>query len=150
MGTQAVGELAHAFNRLIASLADDVRCAELPRECDAVGMPAEKDDLLGAESPRGDHAAQADGAVADDGDCLAGTDSGGESRVMARRHHIREGDQRSHDRVVCADRQDHERAVGLGDANRLALSSGDAVKAVPASVEAGGVQPPSAEDAGAV
>jgi hypothetical protein len=55
---------------------------------------------------------------------------------MACRHHIREGDERGHQRVVCADRQDHERAVCLRNANRLALSAVDAVKAVPAPVEA--------------
>ena len=49
-----------------------------------------------------------------------------------------------------ADRQDDERSVRLGDAHRLALSAVDAVHAVPASVEAGGVQPLPAEDAGAV
>jgi hypothetical protein len=64
MGTEAVGELAYALNRLIASLADDVGCAELSRDGDAVRMSAKQDALLGAESPGRDHATQADGAVA--------------------------------------------------------------------------------------
>src|SRR5207245_9879120 len=37
---EAVGELVHALNRLAASLADDVCCAELSRDCAPVGMPA--------------------------------------------------------------------------------------------------------------
>ena len=51
MDAKAAGELAHALDRLIAALADDVGCAELSRECDPVGMPAQHDDLLGAEAP---------------------------------------------------------------------------------------------------
>ena len=47
-------------------------------ERDPVGVAAEEDDLLGAEPLGGDHAAQADGAVADDGHRLAGADPGGE------------------------------------------------------------------------
>src|SRR2546428_12225422 len=54
---EAVGELAHALNRLVASLADDVCCAELSRECDPVGMAAQEDDLLGAAAPGGNHTA---------------------------------------------------------------------------------------------
>jgi len=67
----------HALNRFVASLAHDVCCAELFSECDPVGMPAEDDDLLGAEAPRGDDATQADGAVSDNGHCLAWTDPRG-------------------------------------------------------------------------
>ena len=67
VGAEAVGQFAHALDRLLAALADDVRCAELLGERDPVGMTAEEDDPLGAEPLRGDHAAEADGAVADDG-----------------------------------------------------------------------------------
>ena len=76
VGAEAAGQLAHALDRLVAALADDVGRAELARERDAVGMAAEDDDLLGAEPPRGDHAAEPDGAVADDGRRLAGPDAG--------------------------------------------------------------------------
>ena len=113
-------------------------------------MVAEEDDLLGAEAPRRDHAAQADRAVADDGDRLAGPDVGGERGVVAGRHHVGEREQRRHQRVVLVDREDDERPVRLRDAHRLALPAVDAVAAVPAAVEARGVQPLPAEDAGAV
>ena len=73
---EAAGELAHALDGLVAALADDVRRAELARERDPVGVTAEDDDLLGAEPRGGDHAAQADRAVADDGHGLAGSDLG--------------------------------------------------------------------------
>ncbi len=66
MGAVASGQLPHALDGFLAALADDVGGAELARERDPVGVPAEDDDLLGAEALRGDHAAEADGAVADD------------------------------------------------------------------------------------
>lgn len=48
----AAGELAHALNRLVAAFTNYIGCAELSSERDPVGMPAENDDLLGAEPPR--------------------------------------------------------------------------------------------------
>ena len=87
---EAVRELADALDSLVAALAYDVGRAELLRECDAVGMAAEEDDLLRSETLRGDHAAQPDGAVADDGDDLAGADLGGEGRMVAGAHHVGE------------------------------------------------------------
>ena len=66
------------------------------------------------------------------------------------RHHVREREQRRHQRVVLADRQDHERAVGLRHAYRFALAAVDSVGAVPASVQARDLQPVSAEHARAV
>src|SRR5438876_3803896 len=85
---EAAGELAHALNRLVASLADDVRCAEPPRQCDSVGMAAQDDDLLGAEAAGGNHTAQADGAVSDNSRCLPRANFGDDSRMMARPHHV--------------------------------------------------------------
>ena len=80
MDADAAGELAHALDRLVAALAHDVGGAELARQRDPVGVAAEDDDLLGAEALGGDHAAQADGAVADDGHRLAGADLRGDHR----------------------------------------------------------------------
>jgi hypothetical protein len=74
---EAVGELPDALDCLVASLAHDVGCAELLREGNPVGMAAHDDDLVGAEAAGGDDAAQADGAVADDGHCLPRADLGG-------------------------------------------------------------------------
>jgi hypothetical protein len=79
---EAVGELADALDRLVAALADDVGHTKLLRECDPVSVTAEDDDPLGAEPAGGDHAAQADSAVADDGDGLARADLRSECRVV--------------------------------------------------------------------
>ena len=70
VGAEAAGQLLDALDRLLAALADDVGGAELAGERDPVGVAAQDDDLLGAEALGGDHAAQADGAVADDGDAI--------------------------------------------------------------------------------
>ena len=53
------------------------------------GCFAEQDDLLGAEPFRCDHAAEADGAVADDRDRAAWRDPGRDGGVMARSHKAR-------------------------------------------------------------
>ena len=71
---ESAGELAHALDRLLAALAHDIGRAELARQRDPVGMPAEDHDLFRAEAPRGDDAAEADGAVADDRDRLPRAD----------------------------------------------------------------------------
>jgi hypothetical protein len=46
------------------------------------------------EASGGDHAAQLDGAVTDDGGGLAATDLGGDGRTVAGPHHVREREQR--------------------------------------------------------
>ena len=69
---------------------------------------------------------------------------------MARRHHVREREQRRHQLVVSAHRQGDECAVRLRDTDRFALAAVDPIEAVSASVEARRVQSLAAEDAGAV
>jgi hypothetical protein len=150
VSAEAAGQLADTLDGLLTTLADDIRRAELLAESDSVGMMAEEDDLLGAETSGGDDTAQADGAVADNGDALATPDLRAEGRVVAGRHHVRQGEKGRHQRVVSVDREDDERAVRLGDADGFALAAVDAVIPVPASVEARGVQSLSAEDAGPV
>ena len=147
---EPAGQLADALDRLVAALADDVGGAELLSERDALGVVAEQDDLLGAEPLRGDHAAEADGAVADDGDRLAGRDPGRDGGVVAGSHHVGQRQQRGHERVVLADRQRDEGAVCLRDAHGFALAAVDVVEAVAAAVQACALQPLAAEDAGAV
>src|SRR5207253_7428407 len=51
---EAAGQLAHPRYRRFTAFAHDVRRAERFRERDAIGMPAQKDDPLGAEAARGD------------------------------------------------------------------------------------------------
>ncbi len=88
MDAEAVGEFAHALDGLLASLAHEVGRAELSRQRDPVGMAPEDDDLLGAETPGGDDAAQADGAVTDNGHRLPWAYVGGDGRMMTRPHHV--------------------------------------------------------------
>ena len=88
---EAAGQLADPFDRLVAALADDVGGAELSSEGGAVGVVAEQDDLFGAESLRCDHAAEADGAVADDRDRVPGRDLGRDGGVVAGTHHVGQG-----------------------------------------------------------
>ena len=123
MDAEAFGELAHALDRLIAALADDVGGAELARQRGPVDVTPEEDDLLGAEAPGGDHPAQADGAVTDDGDRLSGADLGDDRSVMAGAHHVREGEKRWHQRVVLGDRQDEQGPVRMGHPEGFGLCS---------------------------
>src|SRR6266508_3820659 len=150
MRAEAVCELADALDCLVASVAHDVRCAELLCERDPAGVPAEDDDPLRAKTAGGDYAAQPNRAVADNGHSLSWADPGGQSRVVACRHHVGEGEERRHQRVVFADRQNDERPVGLRNTHRLALPSVDAVPGPPAAVQARSLQSLLAEDAAAV
>ena len=70
--------------------------------------------------------------------------------MVAGPHHVGERQERRHQRVVAADREHDERAVGLRDAHRLALAAVDARAAPPAAVQTRGLQPLAAELAGAV
>jgi hypothetical protein len=88
VGAEAAGQRMHAFDRLFAALAHDVASAERFRQRDPIGMPAQDDDLLGAEAFGGDDTAQADGAVADDRNFLALVDLCRPGRMMAGPHHV--------------------------------------------------------------
>ncbi len=70
---------------------------------DPVRVAAEQDDLFGAEPLGRDHAAEADRAVADDRNAVARRHARGERGVVAGAHHVGEGEQRRHQRVVFAD-----------------------------------------------
>jgi hypothetical protein len=73
-----------AFDALLAARGDDIRRAELAAQVGALLVPAHKDDLFRAEPRRGQHAAQSDRAVTDDGHSLAGAYPGGDRAVVAR------------------------------------------------------------------
>src|SRR5215208_5033956 len=150
VGAEAPGELAHALDGLLAPLAHHVRGAELPGQGDPVGVATEDDDLLGAEALGGDHRAQADGPVADDGHALPRADLRGDGRVVAGPHDVRERQQGGHQRVVLADRQYEERSVCLGDAHRFGLCSADVTRTEESSVDARRVKAVVAEDTGTV
>ena len=116
-----------------------------------VGMAAHDDDLLGAEALRRDHAAQADGAVADDGDAMCpGATRATTRRVVAGAHDVGEREQRRHPRVVFADVERVERSVGERDAERFGLRAVHAAIADEADVHARGREALVAELARAV
>jgi hypothetical protein len=119
-------------------------------ERNPLGVVAEQDDPVGAAALRGDHAAETDGAVADDGDRFSRPGLGRDGGVVAGAHHVSECEQRRHERVVLADRQYDERPVCLRDAYRLALPAIDVAPAVAAAVQALTLQALLAEDAGSV
>ena len=54
-------------------------------------------------------------------------------------HHVGKREKRGHERVFGTDWQNYERSVCLGNANRLALASVDAVAGPPASASLGAV-----------
>jgi hypothetical protein len=91
---KAGGQFAHSFDGLVAALADDVRRTELVPERNPLLIAAQQDDLFGAETLRGDDAAQADCAIADDSDGLAGRDMRRYRGVMAGAHDVGEREQR--------------------------------------------------------
>jgi hypothetical protein len=67
-------------------------------------VSTQDDDLLCSETPRRDHTAEADSAVADHDDALPGSHAGAERRVVAGGHHVGEGQERRHEGVVWLDR----------------------------------------------
>ena len=88
MDAKPAGQRANALDCFRAALAHYVRCAEFTRECDAIGMSAEDDDLLCTQAPRGDHATQTDRAISDNRHGFSGTDLRAHGRMMAGAHHI--------------------------------------------------------------
>ena len=83
-----------ALGALLAALGDDVGGPELPGDLLALLVARHRDHPLGAHLGGGQHAAQADGAVADHDDGVAGLHAGGDGAVPAGREHVGEGEQR--------------------------------------------------------
>jgi hypothetical protein len=74
---------------VVAAFFDDVSGAELARELLARRVTAHDDDPFGAELLGGEHTEEADGAVTDDGDCLARPDLSGHGTEPTRAEHVR-------------------------------------------------------------
>ena len=129
-----VGKLMHTLDRFLAPFAHHCGRAEFARQRDAFGMPSHDDDLLRSKALRGDHATEANRAVADHGDRLARADPGADSRVVAGAHHVCQRQEGRHWRGVFADRQHGERPIRLGNTDRLRLRSGDHLVAEEAAV----------------
>jgi hypothetical protein len=89
-------------------------------------------------------------AVTDDRGNLAGADVLSYGRVMAGPHHVREREQRRHQRLVFAGRQNDERPVRLRHAHCFGLCARDVDRPEEPAMDARRLQALSAEDAGAV
>ena len=150
MRTQSARELAYAFNSCVPAFAHDICCAEIARQRDSVGVSTEHDDLLGAEPAGGDHAAESNRAVAHDRDALSGSHSSRERGVMSGPHHIRQRQQRWHQRRVVSDRQGDQRAVGERHAHGFALTAIMLRPTPPPTVHTRRLEPFAAEYARAV
>ena len=89
-----------------------------------LGLRLQRDDAVGAETLRGEHAAEADSAVADDRDGVAGVDPRADGRVVAGGEDVGERQQRrEHRRPSARPGHRHERAVGERHADCLALAA---------------------------
>jgi hypothetical protein len=89
----AVREFLDPGNALLAALGDDVGGTEFAAEFGAGHVPAHEDDARGAHQLGGKNGGEADGAVTDHGDGLAGLDAGLLGGVVAGRHDIGEAQQ---------------------------------------------------------
>ncbi len=130
---------------LLAALGDDVGGTEFTAQIRTVGVPAHQNDLLGSEALRGEHTAEPDGAVTDDGDGVARPDPGCHRAVMAGAEHVGQCEQRRHQCRVRRDREFHQRALGQRHPHSLALARVQAWCAPAATVAARCVQTLSAE-----
>src|SRR5712691_421104 len=150
MGAEPAGQLADPLDRGVPPLADDIGRPEPARQGNAVGVTAEDDDLLRTETTGGNDTAETHRAITDYGGDLARAHIRPERRVMARAHHVGEGEERRHESVVRADGKRDQRSVRQRDADRLALAAIERGAAPPSAVQARGLQTLLAEFAGAV
>src|SRR4051812_27068529 len=118
---EAAGELREPSHSFVTALDDDVGGAVLASELLPVLVPAEDDDALRSELLGGEHAEQPDGAVADDGDGLAGTRFRGDSAEPAGAEHVRGGEQAWDEVVIGHPGSGDESPVGERNAGVLSL-----------------------------
>ena len=98
---------------LVAALLDDVGRAVVAGELLPLGVAGHRDDPLGAELLGGEDRHQADGAVTDDRDGLAGTGLGGDGGEPAGAEHVGGGQQRRDQVVVGLPGRGDQGAVGV-------------------------------------
>jgi hypothetical protein len=117
------GEFLDLPGSLIAAFGDDVCGAELAGQRLPVGMARHRDDALGTQLLGGQHPHQPNGAIADHGDGLAGSDLGGVGSEPAGSEHVGGGQQRRDQILVWLPRGSDEGAVGVWDAGLLRLGA---------------------------
>ena len=123
MHAESSRQLAHVFGRFVTALAHNVRCSECFGQRDSRRVASEKDDLFCAESLRRNDAAQTNRTVTDHGCLLAATHLRNHGGVMTSSHDIGKGQQRRNQRVIFADWQRVERAVGERDTDCFGLTA---------------------------
>jgi hypothetical protein len=67
MRAESASQLAYPLDRAVSPLADDISCPEPARQSNAVGVTAEHDDLLRAETTGGNDTAETHRAITNDG-----------------------------------------------------------------------------------
>jgi hypothetical protein len=123
MGAKPTGQLTYPLDRGVPSLADDIRRAEPARHGNAVRVAAEHDDLLRAETTRGNDPAETNRAVTNDRGDLARAYVRPQRRVMAGTHYVGERQKRRHERVIRANRKRDQSSVRLRYTHCFALAA---------------------------
>ena len=147
VGAEAAGQLLDLPYAVVAALGDDVGGAELEGELLAGLVPAHGDDPLRAELLGRQDTEQADRAVTDDRDGLAGSGLGGDGGEPAGAQYVGRGEQTRDQVVVRQARGGDERAVGQRDPQPFGLG---AHGVHPLPLDAGGLVAGAADLAGVV
>src|SRR3954453_23701932 len=113
-------------------------------------MTAHQNDLLRTEALGRDDAAEPNSAVADDSGRFTRCHTRDMCRMVPGAHHIRKCQERRHKRVISANRQSEQRAVGLRNTKGFRLRPLHAAIAEKATMEASGLQMLVTEDTGAI
>src|SRR5256885_10199354 len=113
-------------------------------------MMPQDNDLLGAEPARCNYAAQSYCAVTYDGDNVAGYNLRRDSRVVTCAHHIGQGKQRWHQRIIFSHRENEQGTVGERDAYGFGLRTRNLHIAKETAMHARSLQAIPAELTGAI
>src|SRR5258706_1454987 len=150
LDTKSFGEFAHACNRRFATFTDNICCAEFFCKFDSAGVAIKQNDLLCTEAFGGNHTAQANCPATDNSHGLAGTNPGGHGCMVARCHHIGQGDKRGHQRMIFAYWKRKECAIRPWDTHCLPLSAIKFCATPKTSIQTGRLQPFLTIDAGSI
>jgi hypothetical protein len=86
----ATGQFADPLHRCVASLTHNICRAEILRECKAISMASQNNNLLSTKSLRGNDTAQSHSSIADNSYTLFWCHPRDDRGVMSGAHHIRE------------------------------------------------------------
>ena len=125
IGADAARELLDLLDSSIAAFGHDVRRTEFTRELLPRGMPAHRDDPLGAHLLGGEHPEQADRAVADHDHRRTGLDLGGIGGKPASAEHVGSGQQARDELLRRQLSRRDKRPIGERDAQQRRLRTAD-------------------------